>query len=563
MPPIDNWKKPRKPPACDSCKVRRVLCHPQPGGAPCPRCVEKEILCTTTPVPRGRPRKKPVQALGRPHQTTPPLVLHPGPNFGISAACPELSPEFVAHCFEGLKFNALYQHPLIMATTIRSDLQAVSFQLHLLPPQSRVLALCSVAFGSLCSFHPSVLGDGPRPESFLDPVFFASSPDLLGCGVRRAAACRALRSEALRAAWEVGIILLASNENAASCYILDLMEQTHDIPSAGRPWATAYIAHMRTLAPIWRASSPDLPWGGFLWIAYLMCDCLISARSRTPALVVAQDQLLLCGPEPSLETLLATLEHSVNNSSPALLWTSTKTYMFHVTTLARELVEEITGDFARTKPLSQVAVLNFLDSLSKVYSVLILLLDRVDILIAAPAISPPAVMDDSNLDVLAVTAAFGACFGFSSIVLPFYRELQFRETGDGAPTRERLRAHDMAVLGGREIARGIRYLPNIHCSPVHWATIRSWAEFAAEEADMAGTPLPPEDARDLETLADELKLLGYSLDVASAPETFALIERLEGHANRTFVSMFLPVDNASHIDEGLAGTTLNLQHQFH
>lgn len=36
-----------KPPACDACKARRVLCHPQPHGLPCPRCAEKGLMCVT------------------------------------------------------------------------------------------------------------------------------------------------------------------------------------------------------------------------------------------------------------------------------------------------------------------------------------------------------------------------------------------------------------------------------------------------------------------------------------------------------------------------------------
>ncbi|CDR45497.1 RHTO0S11e00892g1_1 [Rhodotorula toruloides] len=35
--------KPKKPPACDRCKAKRVLCHPNPAG--CPRCVEKGVDC--------------------------------------------------------------------------------------------------------------------------------------------------------------------------------------------------------------------------------------------------------------------------------------------------------------------------------------------------------------------------------------------------------------------------------------------------------------------------------------------------------------------------------------
>ncbi|KAJ7447281.1 hypothetical protein B0H11DRAFT_2082827 [Mycena galericulata] len=50
--------KRKKPPACDSCKARRVLCHPTTDGTPCPRCKEKGNKCTTTPAIRGRPPKK-------------------------------------------------------------------------------------------------------------------------------------------------------------------------------------------------------------------------------------------------------------------------------------------------------------------------------------------------------------------------------------------------------------------------------------------------------------------------------------------------------------------------
>ncbi|KAJ7793412.1 hypothetical protein B0H14DRAFT_148868 [Mycena olivaceomarginata] len=299
-------------------------------------------------------------------------------------------------------------------------------------------------------------------------------------------------------------------------------------------------------------------WSGFLWIACLMSDNLVSARGRTPAMVNAQDQLLLCGSPPPLESLLETLELSVDSHNSTLLWVSTKTYMFHVTTLAREPVERITGDFARTRPLSEAVVHSFFNSLSNTYSVLSLLLDRIDTLIAATAsINPPALLADSRTDFLAVTAAFCCCFGFSALVLPFYRELQYREASDGSDTSEpllalRMQAHGLAVLGARNLARGIRYLPKIHYAPAQWATIRQWAEFAAEEADMETAPLSPEAAYDLETLADELKLLGYSLHAACTPETVALIERLESHVNRALGPMFLSVDGEADADESPA-----------
>ncbi|BGP10364.1 hypothetical protein OF846_004388 [Rhodotorula toruloides] len=59
--PDHQAKKPKKPPACDRCKAKRVLCHPNPAG--CPRCVEKGIECTTTPVVRRKPQRKPKNSL--------------------------------------------------------------------------------------------------------------------------------------------------------------------------------------------------------------------------------------------------------------------------------------------------------------------------------------------------------------------------------------------------------------------------------------------------------------------------------------------------------------------
>jgi hypothetical protein len=156
--------------------------------------------------------------------------------------CPSLDPEFVAHCFEcasgpsntklaltrgvGFEFIPHVHHPLIKNTDIKAVVGAAAFQLHLLPPQRRALTLCIIAIASLVSFHESVLGDGPRPQSLENQTFFSSSPDLRAFGVRRAAAHRALRIKALQAAWDVGIMLEPSEENAASCYLLNLLEQS-------------------------------------------------------------------------------------------------------------------------------------------------------------------------------------------------------------------------------------------------------------------------------------------------------------------------------------------------
>ncbi|KAK7039737.1 Zn(2)-C6 fungal-type domain-containing protein [Favolaschia claudopus] len=527
--------KPKKPPACNPCKARRVLCHPQPNGAPCPRCVERRVLCTTTPVPRGRPRKNfPHQPLLSSLQVTG-LDLHPGPCFESSEKCPDLSPEFVSHCFEELRMDARYAHPTIAATSIRSDMRAVAFDINLLPPQSRVLALCMVTYGSLWSYHESVLGSGPQPESMLDQTFSSSRQELLKCGVRRAPVYRALRAEAFKAAWEIGAILMPSNENAATCYLLDLMDQT-SFGSAGRPWATAHFAHLRTLVPNWWLSGSMLSTGGFpRWTGALLVDCIISARRRTPLVITRQDQLLLCGKEPpSLENLISSLENSINSSDWSTFhWASLRPYLYHMTSLARQLHDTLTGEYAHSGPLSEAAILTFINTLSKLHAALSLLLDRLEHTPNVPG-----------------GAIYTLSLGFAGLALPFYHEVQYRESACNNVSQNarlqalREQAHDMAVLGGRALAHGIRMLPQPHCLPYHWTAVRDWAEFLLREADGSGNgnrPLAREATRDLETFARELKHLGYSLDAASTPEATALIERLEKHVDRALVSLFAPV----------------------
>ncbi|KAK7059736.1 Zn(2)-C6 fungal-type domain-containing protein [Favolaschia claudopus] len=549
LAPTDSLnRKIRKPPACNPCKARRVLCHPQPGGAPCPRCAEKEIKCTTTLPTRGKQLKSRVQTRQQ-HLTAPSLVLHCQPNFESSDACPQLTPEFVAHCFEGFVHDAFSLHPLIMATTIASDLRNVSYQLELLPQSTRILAFCSIAYGSFCSFHESILGDGLRPQCFHDAAFFSSNPELLGCGVRRIKACHALRFQALKNAWMARIIISQpSTENAAACYILDALEQIDETPTSNRPWATAYLAHLRALIPVWRTPScpPNPPWEGAAGFTFLMFDALSSARVRKPVQITHQDQLLLSGAAPSLETLLCNLNQPQSNANIDIVLSTATTYMFHVTVLARELVDEITGEVARAKPLSAAVVLAFLDRLSTMHLLATLILDRLDLCIAQDL--PTSVNESTALPGwCAVKAGFLVCFGFSSLTLTLYDELKYRDTYDQdwnlATKTFFARAHELATFGAKKIARGIRYLPKVHYAPSKYELFRAWADFFVEQADCERTagrlPICIGFAHDILTLTDELKLLGYSLPGASSPDTFAVIERLENYANSSLSSLFL------------------------
>ncbi|KAJ7115421.1 hypothetical protein C8R44DRAFT_880722 [Mycena epipterygia] len=403
---------------------------------------------------------------------------------------------------------------------------AASFQLHRLPPQSRVLSLCIVAFSSLASFHESVLGEGPRPDSFTDQSFFGSNSNLLSCGVRRSATFRALRAEA------------PSNENAASCFLLDNLEQT-DFCSSSRPWASAYISHIRALAPVWLTASEFTESDENHWSGFIMGEALKSTKSRTAVLYTLDDQRMLAGTEdPSLEAFLASVEASVHKPGLSLLWSSMKPYMFHITCLARQLYETINGDHARRKPLSEHATLKFLSSLHLIYTVLWVLLDRVDEAItSATTDGTTFLFNGPNIDRLARTSAYGVIVGFTELALPFYLELKHRCAAEEPRRSERMellrkQAHDLATLAARAFVRAIRFLPPIHYIPELGSSVYGWADFYATEADPG-----PECARDLEILVNELRLMGYSLDIFSAPKSVALIQRLGGQVDEAEPSL--------------------------
>ncbi|KAJ6546675.1 hypothetical protein DFH09DRAFT_1170754, partial [Mycena vulgaris] len=146
------------------------------------------------------------------------MTLHSA-DVGDTSECPALTPELVAHFFQCFDRIPQVMSALIRTTSIRMTIRAVSYQLCLLPSQSRTLALCIIALSSLISFHEAVLGDGPRPKSFTDAAFFSSTQDVLSYGARRAGACRGLHALALKAALDSGVMLEVSNENVASCVL--------------------------------------------------------------------------------------------------------------------------------------------------------------------------------------------------------------------------------------------------------------------------------------------------------------------------------------------------------
>nr|GAT48560.1 predicted protein [Mycena chlorophos] len=584
-----------------------------------PACsAEKNILCTTTPVARGRPRKH-QQLLTRqdsasssatastssttssPSPTPAPLAsnaLHPSSgalffsniNPPGPGAIPDLNPEFVRHCFDALKHAPQYAHPLLgpSKTNIRATLSEAGWDIHRLTPSARVMVLCVVCAGTLVSYHPSIFSGAQyghdsqpteTPTSFVDEVFFSGGPDnpqggfgdgcvrghISRCGTRRAATYHLLHDWTLRAAWEAGVLLQPTEENAASCYFLDMFEQIDSVRST-RAWAVAYASHIRVLAPVWHASSGFTATESAEWAEFLMVESLISARNRSPMLVTANDQLLLAGPEPPpLDAQLSSLQKAAQNLS--VIWTSTRPFMYHVVTLARQLSETITGDYPRLERLSEAAVLNFINALTLMQSIVLILLEKIDaaLISAGPGVGmgvppPPTVLDNTSVDGTARAAGHALTFGLAGLVLPLYHELRHRDTTDTASsslndahnntrlnlsltfsherTRSRFRlmhaqvhemaVHEMAVSTARVFVRGLAYLPRVHYAPMHWASVCTWAEFCVAEAEVK-EEVAEDEMNDLYTLCHELRLLAYSLDTETSThmQIRSLLDRMQ------------------------------------
>ncbi|KAI5481491.1 Zn(2)-C6 fungal-type transcription factor [Pseudohyphozyma bogoriensis] len=226
------YKKDRKPPACDACKFRRVLCHPVPAPGSCPRCIDKGVVCTTTPVVRKKPAPRsgkrieaakvifgnadggtPAPGARDDAQVTPndnnsPATHHTASPEGTPAAEVPSPPEHIdpsqitqvngasdgqlsisqrdqdsllamseqsgalaailIATFQGQP-GAFFPLPLLAGSQLSDIFEAVGRRLDCLPPHIEVLASVVIAFSARFSSHQLVLGPGTLPPS--EPLF--------------------------------------------------------------------------------------------------------------------------------------------------------------------------------------------------------------------------------------------------------------------------------------------------------------------------------------------------------------------------------------------------------
>ncbi|POY74370.1 hypothetical protein BMF94_2564 [Rhodotorula taiwanensis] len=328
----------KKPPACDLCQAKRVICHPSESG--CRRCLEKGLECTTTPVVRRRRRTKaeierdrrqrdghrdrdgqvnaehhfdlpvpPVPASASLHASTSssnsplevdvegglplglptfdlvPTATLPAPTefripaFPASGTAPSCQPtwEQDLHTWEqDLHAVALYRNPflpppvlltpalvqslykaysngvangnpIVQAIGIGAKLRLREWLIDALPDGTKTVALCAIAIGAMTTSEPTVVpalaSTVPAPRD---------GQDLRHIGRKRRLAIDYLTELALAAAQNVQVLLIPSMENAASCFMLDLLlrfrTRCQAPKSTLRPYARAYAAHLMWLS---------------------------------------------------------------------------------------------------------------------------------------------------------------------------------------------------------------------------------------------------------------------------------------------------------------------------
>ncbi|KAF7308753.1 Zn(2)-C6 fungal-type domain-containing protein [Mycena kentingensis (nom. inval.)] len=540
--------KSKKPLSCDPCKSGHVVCFRSTVDEVCLRCQQHTLPCITTPVRRGRPPKyKSAASRSSPASSgdSPPSDgSPPQPQHWVSPVTrliqqiylesqdsPPLTPELVADLFDCFdRLPPLGVHPIISVAQMRETIRSpvIAFHLDRLSPEQHVLALCMIACASRVSFHEAILGPGPRPRGFGDIAFFRGRhEDVRSCGARRQRACRALHAVALRAAWAMAIPLRVTIENAASCYLLDLLEEAQ-FPGWARPWGTAYMSHLRALAGLWVNSGLvekfDMEWAGALAIESVTC-----ARRDMPNTINPEDQLLLCGYEPpSLEDLFASSSGwSADRDSVTQLMVDMSKYLwYHTSTIFRAIWESITGYHVRHKPLNEPA----LDSIVSQLSLMYLIIERVQTLVeihvaAVPPPNAPYIFGDANPDSYLRRGIHNLVICIASLSLTIWSALRGRDQTNASFEQTR----EIATTSVPRLVSTIRWMPLVHLVPLQLNFLHHYARVLLEQRE-AGLLKEREEyfLGELATLSQHLAMSSYSQDVAAVfTDAGQLMDRMD------------------------------------
>ncbi|CAK5265431.1 unnamed protein product [Mycena citricolor] len=488
-PVLDISKKKKKPPACDACKARRVLCHSQPNGIPCPRCAEKGIICRTTSLPRGRPRKNRVPGLllmedelaEAPKKASPTSGSQshngstngdwtspesepspPGPSPPLHqtiAAAPvtiALTCDLVKHLWECFTETVCSRHPIFQHLKFAHTLSSVSWNLDLLPPEAQTLAICICAVGSTLSFHPSIIGYGSTssmdsvfnqpPRSLTDRTVFYLGADLRQYGKCRGPIRRALFERAVNAACHCRIQLSVSAYNLASCFLLDALDECERFLSGldsgfddtrfqrGQRSGSGNVPIYPNRAIGQVRSKQCLIWntrrGGASCLGKLSSrwrkDGTFQCTSHIDQLAVLKIDV----EPPSLESLLDQVRSThAQKRLTSSVYAVMQSYMYHTIRSCRSFNETITGDHARRNPLSDSAASAVLSSLATVKSLFTLMFD--DVVFPEEHRcgidwTPTTIRTNPVTCRTVRSCAITMYVGYLHIILALYREVEYR-----------------------------------------------------------------------------------------------------------------------------------------
>ncbi|KAJ3868217.1 hypothetical protein EV359DRAFT_60860 [Lentinula novae-zelandiae] len=301
----------KKLPACDYCKAKRVLCHPQQG-ASCPRCLEKGVM-----------RKRRTRAQLEQER----VIITPG-NSSESAegfGSPNKA-DWSSNSLERWKW------------TSTKDSNAI-ISLNLAPPG---LDLPPSLVRELFQGY-----DLPK-MSMLAPLK-TRDLDCREVGRRRENICENLKAEAVRSAQYEG-----GSEKGANIY------------------SAAYIHHLRELGEdaIHEETIHDDGLVGpnpIVYSALLMGLALCAATTGKSIPFTYNDELLLCGEDrTSLEQILNVL--SVDSVVATPIYAVLRPMCIHVIHLAREISETLTGAFARRHSINEIKLCDQLKTLDLLHS---------------------------------------------------------------------------------------------------------------------------------------------------------------------------------------------------
>ncbi|KAL1748675.1 hypothetical protein HDZ31DRAFT_29208 [Schizophyllum fasciatum] len=553
-------KKRKKPPACDYCKGRRVICHPQPNGKPCPRCVEKEIKCTTTPVVRRKPTKRPIAQAAvdptpsaapatssassshdgnkeQPDNDAPPASQPAKPDSSSSEAIlswrdahplPATLIEELIKLFPSVPQSQL---PIVPYRKICDQLEACGWDPSQLHPHSCVLAYSIMAVTAHVSTHPMLIGADVTDTQLLQflasgNVMITPGLDLREFGRRRDAFCRRLQDEACRLAFEAGVTAVTSQETAASCYLLDFLESSTNPNDNPMTWTAAMMWHIRTLAEsedrgeLFSASCRRLQWP-----IQLMHCALLSLCSGRSLPFTEHDERLICGPPPQdIEAATITLANQpvTGQTIAAFIYP----FLSHVIHLARQSSENIIGPYARRLPLNVAAIISHIAAVEALQKTCVFLHDCIEFAMpkAKRDWARPALANG-----LFVTGLAAPC-----LLVPLHRELRRRcEQGsvhgpyggaDGfddhffnTTTRAQSRIESlhrrvrfMAMHAVSEVTKRAPRLPSLaYMTHVHCSRFEAWAQLFVSECEPSDMP-PLERYLTLERIAAIIKLDGFA-----------------------------------------------------